>query len=133
MGKSCLVVLIFILKFQIVYSQISGCYKSNDPEYFTTFLCLKVDVSSFCIVEVMSRQHHGNMYFKGGTYTLKGDSIIFRISKAGFDSDSLKAENYVEKGLLKKKAIMFLNERRECYLKLKRRERFSRAPRCSTC
>ncbi len=113
------------MNFQVAYSQISGCYKSNDSEYFPTFLCLKdKGTSSFCFVEVMGNEHPDNMYFEKGIYTLNGDSILFRINEVGFDS--LKKENYVKKGFLKRKAIILLNEKGECYLKLKRRKCFSR-------
>lgn len=129
MQKSYLLSLLLILTFEIAYSQICGYYKSNDPEYFPTYLCIKgKSTPSFCFIEKMGDQHPDNMYLEKGTYIVKGDSIFFRINEVGFDS--LKEENYVKKGIVKRKAIILLNERGERYLKLKRMKDFSREGLC---
>ncbi|GCC50442.1 hypothetical protein SanaruYs_06570 [Chryseotalea sanaruensis] len=134
MTKSFLIFLVLTLKFQAACSQMNGYYKSNDPGYFPTYLCLDTkDISTFCIIEVMGKQHPDNIYFEKGNYILNGDSIFFRINEAGFDSGSLIKVNYIKKGFLENEAIFLLNEKGERYLKLKGRKRFSSNAFCKEC
>jgi hypothetical protein len=82
-------------------------------------------MSNFCIVEKMGGEHPSNMYFERGSYSIKGDSLFFKVTGVGFILKSLIRKNYVKKGLIKRKTIFLLNEKGEYFLKLRKKKRFS--------
>ncbi|MCF1751211.1 hypothetical protein [Mariniradius sediminis] len=144
-------------------AQACDCFKSIDKDYFPSLLCLfGGDESSFCYVEKMAGNLYlekGTYIFNGDSIFLTINKVeegfvkknnrnaVFLANSviSAHSSELSKEGNFVmqgvandreydfKTGLIKRKAIIFLNENGYPYLKLKRTKCRPESLMCNIC
>lgn len=102
------------------YGQVVSCFKSSNGVHSTSNLSLNYN-STFSH-KITSTGHLALTSYENGSYTLKGDTVIFNVTDFGIAENKLEPQtlSLTRKGVLRGKLLILLDAKGEPYEKLRK-------------